>query len=300
MPLRSIATGSLSFGLVSIAVKLFSTRNSSSEVRFHWLHDKCGTRVKQQYFCPKDEEVVERSQLVRGFEKGKGRYVKVSEEELEGVKAKARDAIDVLSFVPATAIDPMLYESTYFLAPDRGGAKGYQLLVKALEESDRVAVGQHAARGNEHLVCIRSVQGALVLHQLHYADEVRSLDELPERESVKVSARELELAHELIHKASEDEFDPAAFKDEVKAGKRALIARKEQEGEVAEDEVGEAKSPGQVIDLMEALKASLARGSQAARPSSKPTRRAKTSNKTAATAARSKRSTTRRPAKRAS
>jgi DNA end-binding protein Ku len=290
MAIRSIATGSLSFGLVSIAVKLYSTRNSQSEVHFHWLHDKCSTRVKQQYYCPKDEEVVERSELVRGFEKGKGRYVRVEEEELEAVKAKARDAIDVLSFVPASAVDPMLYEHTYFLGPDRGGAKGYALLVKALDESERVAIGRHAARGNEHLVCVRSVDGALVLHQLHYADEVRSLDELPEHEEVKTSARELELARELIRQSSEDTFDAAAFKDEVKAGKRALIARKEKEGEVAEEEGREKAGDGKVIDLMSALKASLAGRAQASKSS--PARKK--------TAARSKRRPTRRPARRAS
>jgi DNA end-binding protein Ku len=265
MVARAIATGSLSFGLVNVPVKLYSTGRSSSgdggggSVRFHWLHASCGTRVKQQYYCPKHEKPVERSELVRGYEVSKGKYVPVSAEELEATKVDKRESIDILSFVPIETVDPLYLEHAYYLAPDKGGAKGYAVLVAAMERSHRVAIGKYAARGTEHVVSVRPDGDVLVMHQLRYADEVRSPDEIPVPKQ-KVSDKELALAEKLIEQTSEARFDPEAFEDEVKTKKKALIAKKSAAGEVTVDEEaarGKGKGEGKVVDLMEALKASL-------------------------------------------
>jgi DNA end-binding protein Ku len=275
MVARAISTGSLSFGLVNVPVKLYSTGRSASgdgggSVRFHWLHEACGTRVKQQYYCPKHEKAVERSELVRGYEVGKGKYVPVSAEELEATKVDKRESIDILSFVPIETVDPLYLEHAYYLAPDKGGAKGYAVLASAMQRSNRVAIGKYAARGTEHVVSVRADGDVLVMHQLRYADEVRSPDEIPVTKQ-KLSDKELALAEKLIEQTSEARFDPESFEDEVKTKKKALIARKSAAGEVAVDEeAARAKGKGEakVVDLMEALKASLG-GSAAGRNGNK-------------------------------
>jgi DNA end-binding protein Ku len=269
---RSISTGSLSFGLVNVPVKLYSTTASRASggdggVHFHWLHEACGTRVKQQYYCPKHEKAVGRDELVRGYETSKGKYVKVTAEELEETKIDRRESIDILSFVPVESVDVLYLEHAYFLAPDKGGAKGYAVLAEAMRRSGRVAIGKYAARGTEHVVSIRTDGHVLLMHQLRYADEVRSPDDIPV-EKPKVSDKELELAEKLIEQTAEASFDAASFEDESKAKKKALIARKTAAGDVATDEEA-AREEGhrggaKVIDLMDALKASLGGGKAAA------------------------------------
>ncbi len=269
MAARAISSGSLSFGLVNVPIKMYSTsRGRAAQVSFHWLHKACGTRVKQQYYCPKHERAVGRDELVRGYEVSKGKYVPLSEEEIQETKIAARESIDILSFVPTESVDVLYLEHAYYLAPDKGGSKGYAVLVEAMRRSGRVAIARYAARGDEHIVSVRADGDVLVMHQLRYADEVRPPDEVPVAKQ-KVSERELELAQKLIEQTAEDEFDPAAFEDEAKTRKKALIARKSAIGEVVEDETGKragatAGGEGKVIDLMEALKASLGGGAKAA------------------------------------
>lgn len=270
MAARSISTGSLSFGLVNVPIKMYSTTASRSDggdgggVHFHWLHEPCGTRVKQQYYCPKHEKAVGRDELVRGYETSKGKYVKVTEEELAETKIDKRESIDILSFVPADAVDVLYLEHAYYLAPDKGGAKGYAVLAEAMRRSGRIAIGKYAARGTEHVVSVRADGNVLLMHQLRYADEVRSPDEIPV-EAPKVSDKELTLAEKLIEQTSEKSFDPESFEDESRTRKLALIARKRAAGEVATDEeaarAGDGHGRGaKVIDLMDALKASLSGG----------------------------------------
>jgi DNA end-binding protein Ku len=274
MAARSISTGSLSFGLVNVPIKMYSTSVSRSDggdggaVRFHWLHESCGTRVKQQYYCPKHEKAVGRDELVRGYETSKGKYVKVSAEELEATKIDKRESIDILSFVPVDAVEVLFLEHAYYLAPDKGGAKGYAVLTEAMKRSGLVAIGKYAARGTEHVVSIRADGHVLLMHQLRYADEVRSPDEIPV-DKQKVSDKELSLAEKLIEQTTEKTFDAASFEDEAKSRKKALIARKSAAGDVATDEEaarggdGHGRGGGKVIDLMDALKASLAGGTNA-------------------------------------
>jgi DNA end-binding protein Ku len=283
MPPRAISSGSLSFGLVNVPVKLFSTGRAEERVSFHWLHAACGHRVKQQYFCPKDEQVVERSELVRGYEVGKGKYVPVEQEELAEVKAKPRESIDVVEFVPVGAVDPIYYDHAYYLGPDKGGSKGYAVLVEAMKRAERVAVAQWAARGGEHVVTVRADGNVLVMQQLRYASEVRPTSEIPV-EKQHVSERELDLAEKLIAQTAREEFDPEAFTDEVKARTKKLLAKKAAAGQVEEEEAAEAGAGGagaggKVIDLMEALKASLGGGggkggAKAAKSGRKPARAA--------------------------
>jgi DNA end-binding protein Ku len=267
---RSISTGSLSFGLVNVPIKMYSTTASRASggdggVHFHWLHESCGTRVKQQYYCPKHEKAVGRDELVRGYEVSKGKYVKVSAEELEATKIDKRESIDILAFVPIESVDVLYLEHAYFLAPDKGGSKGYAVLAEAMRRSNRVAIGKYAARGTEHVVSIRTDGHVLLMHQLRYADEVRSPDDIPV-EKPKVSDKELALAEKLIEQTAEASFDAASFEDESKAKKKALIARKTAAGDVATDEEAareEGHRGGKVIDLMDALKASLGGGKAA-------------------------------------
>jgi len=272
MSARAISSGSLSFGLVNVPVKLYATTNASARVSFHWLHEACGSRVRTQYYCPKDDKAVGHDELVRGYEISKGHYVPVHEEELASVKAASRDSIDILEFVPTDTVDVLYLDHSYYLAPDKRGAKAYAVLVEAMRRSGRIAVARYAARGKEHVVTVRVDGEVLVMHQLRFADEVRAPDELPvEHESV--SQRELALALQLIEQTSADAFEPSAHTDEVRARTKQLLARKRAAGEVAVEEpeaATRAGAGGKVIDLMEALKASLA-GGKTSRPA--PTRR---------------------------
>jgi DNA end-binding protein Ku len=260
MAARSISTASLSFGLVSIPVKLYSTKRRESQVSFHWLHAKCGNRVQMKWYCPKDDELVERKELVRGFEVEKGKHVAVEDEELKETAEEKRDDIGILEFVPIGAINPLYHEHDYYLAPDRGADKAYGILARALAKAGRVAIGRYAARGDDHVVAIQEQDGGLVMLQLRFADEVRSIDDIPIPSS-RVSEQELTLAGKLIEQYAVDELDMTRFKDAVKLRKLKLIEDKVDAGEVREAAAAaREEATGQkpaVIDLMAALKASL-------------------------------------------
>ncbi len=253
---RAIASATISFGLVSIPVKLHPATEPAAEIHFHWLHEKCGTRVKQQYWCPKDEEVVPRKDLVRGYEFAKGKYVAFSAEELEALEAQATHAIEITEFLPISAIDPVFFERAYYLAPDKGGEKAFAMLGVAMAEAERAALGRYAARGKQYLVLLRPYQKTLVMQQLHYAAEIRE----PVDDSVggKVNDAELRLAKQLIGQISAEKFEPEEYEDEVRERVRAQIRRKVQGKEITVPEGSPER--GKVIDLMEALKASLGEG----------------------------------------
>jgi len=252
---RSIATGTISFGLVSISVKLFAATEASAGVSFNLLHQKCGSRVKQQYVCPQDGELVPRDAMVKGYEFQKDKYVTFSAEELKALEQTATQAIEIAEFVPAERVDAVFYEKAYFLGPDRGGAKAYRLLGEALRRSGKAAVARYAARGKQYLVLIRPLSGRLVMQQLFHADEVRSVEEIPVDEA-ELKEAEVQLALQLVEQTATDAFHPEAYRDEVKERTLALIDKKIQGQEIA---VAPAEEPrAQVIDLMEALKASLA------------------------------------------
>ena len=263
MAARSIASLTIAFGLVAIPVKLYSATVSSERLRFHLLHAKDGSRLKQQYVCVAEQEVVAREEIVKGYEFAKDQYVMFTAEELRALEEAGTHSIDVAQFVPLAAVDPVYFERTYYLAPDQGGAKPYTLFVTALRESGRCAVGRWASHGRDHVVVLRPVDNALALHQLHFAPEVQSVAALGV-ESAKVRDAELKLARQLIEQQSVASFDPAAFPDQVKARVEEAIQRKVEGREVTVAEPREAPG-GNVVDLMSALKASLERGAGSSR-----------------------------------
>ena len=260
---RSIASGTISFGLVSIPVKLYAATEASAGISFNLLHAKCGSRLKQQYLCPQDGEVVPRDAMVKGYEFQEGKYVTFSAEELKALEQTATQAIEIAEFVPAEKVDAVYYEKAYFLGPEKGGAKAYRLLAEALKRSAKAAVARYAARGKQYLVLIRPASGRLVMQQLYYADEVRKVEEIPVDEA-ELKEPEVQLALQLVEQTATDAFHPEAFHDEVKERTLALMEKKIQGQEIA---VAPAEQPrAQVIDLMEALKASLAAGKAAPAP----------------------------------
>jgi len=254
MAARSIASLSLSFGLVSIPVKLYSATESSSGVSFNLLHT-CGSRVKQQYLCLKENVVVERADMVKGYEFEKDRYVMFKPDELKTLENAARHTIDIVAFIPLSAVDPIYYDKAYFLAPDKRGAKPYGLLLEAMRESGRCALARWAWKGKEYVVQVRANDDGIVLQQLLYADEVRSMKDL-DIEKVDVQKAELNLALQLISQIAAEDYDPAAFIDEEKQRILGAIDQKIAGNEIAESAAPEPAS-GQIIDLMEALRASL-------------------------------------------
>ncbi|MGH7279152.1 MAG: Ku protein, partial [Candidatus Rokuibacteriota bacterium] len=213
MPPHSIGSAIISFGLVAIPVKLY-TATSSAGVSFNLLHATCGSRIKQQNLCPVDNVVVERTQLVKGYEFAKDRYVKMSDDELKALEGEASKNIDIAEFVPLTQVDPIYFEKTYYLGPDKGGEKPYRLLAEAMAKGERVALAKVVMRGKESLVLVRPAQGGLLLHTMFFADEVRSFGDIDKGGSAKTTEAELKLATQLIDGLSEAEFRPERYQDE--------------------------------------------------------------------------------------
>jgi DNA end-binding protein Ku len=259
MPPRSIATATISFGLVSVPVNLYSSSESKSSVSFNMLHKKCNTRLKQQYTCPKDNEIVGRDETVKGYEFAKDQYVVFTPEELKALDEKATGMIEVVEFVPLEKVDREYLDKVYYLGPDKGGDRAYRLLCEALKETNRAALGQYAARGSQCLVLLRPLNGILAMEQLKYADEVRSPHEvtIPAGE---VKAAELALAKQLIEQLFNESFEPTKYKDTVRERVLEAIQRKVEGQDITSDV--QPDSSGKILDLMEALKASLTKTSK--------------------------------------
>jgi len=255
--MRPLATGTISFGLVSIPVKLFSATESSAAISFNLLHAKCGGRVKQQYICPRDDnQVVPREEMVKGYEFAKDRYVTFTPEELKTLEEKASQQIEIAEFVPSEKIDPVYFDKAYYLGPEKGADRAYRLLAEAMRRSGKTALARYAARGKQYLVQIRPLpDGGLVMQNLMYADEVRPFSEVGV-EPAEVKEQELALAKQIIDQISTDEFKPEKYEDDVRKRIQEQIQRKVEGQEIQVDEP--AKPQTQIIDLMEALKASLA------------------------------------------
>src|SRR5690349_8331259 len=253
MAARAIASGTISFGLVSIPIKLY-TAASSEQVRFNQLHKKCGGRLKQQMICPVDEVVVERTDMVKGYEYAKGQYVQFSEEELKAMEAEKTDTLDIVEFVPASTVDFIYIEKTYYLGPDKGGAKAYRLLSEAMERTGKIAVGRHWTRGKEQLVLVRPYKKGLVLHHVYYANEVRAFEDVDTGGEQSFKPGEPELADRLIEQLTSDRFVPDQYKDEYESRVHAAVEQKVAGQEI---QVAPEKPAAQIIDLFEALKRSL-------------------------------------------
>ncbi len=256
MPPHSIGSGTMSFGLVSIPIKLY-TAASSGGVSFNLLHAKCGNRIKQQTFCPVCNEVVDRTGLVKGYEFTKEQYVRFTEEELKTLEGEASKTIDIAEFVPLPTVDPIYFEKTYYVGPDKGGEKAYRLLADAMAKTDRVALAKFVMRGKESLVLIRPAQQGLMLHTMYFADEVRDFGEVDKGQSAKIKEGELELALRLINELSNEEFKPEQYQDDYRLRVLDMVNLKVEGKEVTA--VGPQVQRAQVIDLMEALKESLAK-----------------------------------------
>ena len=257
MAARAIASLLVSFGMVSIPVKLFAATQASAGISFNLLLRTCGSRLRQQYVCLKEDVVVERADMVKGYEFAKDQYVTFTPEELTALGEKATQTVEIDEFVPAASIDPIYYDKAYFLGPDKGGAKPYALLVESMRQTGRTAVGRYAARGKQYIVQLRPVEGGLVMQQLLYAPEVRSIADV-DIPQTSVRDAELGLAKQLISQISTNTFDPTKYEDEVKKRIESAIERKLEGQEIAVSPSA-PESGGQVIDLMEALKASLAK-----------------------------------------
>jgi DNA end-binding protein Ku len=255
MAARSIASLSLSFGLVSIPVKVYSATETASAVSFNLLH-KCGSRVRQQYMCIKENVPVERSDMVKGYEFEKDRYVMFEPSELKALEEPPRQTIDIVAFVPLESIDPIYYDKAYYLAPDKRGAKPYGLLLQAIRESGRCALARWAWKGKQLVVQVRAGDDGLILQQLLFAKEVRSMREL-DIEKTDVKPAELQLALQLIEQNAEDSFDPTAFEDEEAKRILGAIDDKIAGKQIVVTEGQEPEAGAQVIDLVEALRASL-------------------------------------------
>jgi DNA end-binding protein Ku len=275
MSARSIASGTISFGLVAIPIKLYTTTEGAKSVRFNMVHEKCGSRVKYRYWCPTDEEFVERDQLVKGYEFSKGQFVLFSLDELKALEPEPTNAVEITEFVPLEQVDPIFFEKTYYLGPDKGGAKPYKLLAQTMVDTNRAALAKYAARGKNYLVLLRPFENGLVMQQLRYAEEIRAFSEVP-LEDAKVTKQELKLARQLVDQTASESFQPGEYEDEEKNRVWDLIERKIQGEEIVAAPEEEPKA--QIIDLMEALKASLGEGDEkpakAKSTTRKPPRRA--------------------------
>lgn len=253
MPARAIASATISFGLVSIPVKLF-TATSSEQVRFNMLHPETKSRVKQQYLDASTGEVVDRNALVKGYEYGKDQYVIFTDEELKSLEAERSSSLDIVEFVPLDSVDLLSVEKSYYLGPDKGGDKAYRLLVESMLRTSKVAVGRWAARGKEQLVVVRPYKDGLILHQMFYANEVRAFDEIETGATFEFKPIEHELAERLIEQLSSDAFHPENYKDEYAARVEAAVQKKVLGEQV---HVSQEAPKAQIIDLFEALKRSL-------------------------------------------
>jgi len=260
MAARSIGNGTLSFGMVSIPIRMYAAGESASAVSFNLLHAKCKSRLKQQYVCPKDDEIVPRDQMVKGFEFSKDQYVSFTDEEIKAMAEETQKAIEITEFVPAAKVDPVYFDGAYYLGPDKGGEKAYKLINEAMRQTGRAALAKWAARGKQYLVLIRPVGNGLVMQQLLYKDEVRPISEVPIGDA-ELKDTELKLAVQLVEQIANDEFKPENYEDEVRKRYHEAIQRKVEGQEItAAPEAPKA----QIIDLMEALKASLAAKNAAA------------------------------------
>jgi DNA end-binding protein Ku len=254
MPARSISTASLTFGLVSIPVRLFPATSSKS-VSFHLLHAKDQSRIQQKIYCPKEDKIVDRSELVRGYEIEKDRYVTFTDEELKKLEAQADRAVEITEFIPASEVDPVYFENSYLLGCEPTSAKAYHLLQEAMTKADRVGVAKYTMRGKERLVLIRPYDGGLMLHTMYYNDEIRSFGEIDHGADAPVKESELGLAKRLLDDLTQKKFNPSEFKDNYR--ERVIEAAEQKLAGHELTEPAPEAHHGKVIDLMSALKESL-------------------------------------------
>jgi DNA end-binding protein Ku len=256
---RAMSDATISLGLVSVSVRVYPATRPSAGMSFHLIHNKDGSRLRQQYICAKDGEVVPRQDMLKGYEFAKDQYVTFTPDELKAMEEETDQTISIEEFVPLQEVDPIYYDRPYYLAPDKGGEKAYRLLVEVMDTNKRAAIAHYSTRERHYLVMLRVAPGAqggkgLIMQQLLYADEVLPFTEIPIPEA-KINEAEVRLAQQVVEQSSHETFDPKAFHNEARERVEAAIQRK-----VAGQEVSVAAAPdrpAQIIDLMQALRASL-------------------------------------------
>src|SRR5581483_6827299 len=249
----SVWSGYLTFGLISMPVRLFSGARSSS-ISFHMLHRKDLSRIKQQLVCSADGEVVPRDEIVKGYEYRKDEYVVIEPEEIKKIEPKTAKTMEILEFVKSEDVDPVYFESSYYMMPEEAGRRPYSLLTKALEESEYYAIAKITMHNREYTVFLRPHEGGMMLHTMYYAEEVRKVEGFGAPD-VELKDAEVKVAHQLIE-ALADEWDPEKYKDNFQENLKKLIETKLEGGEVTAVEKPKKLAP--VVDLMAALKQSLA------------------------------------------
>ena len=255
---RALQSASLAFGLVNIPVKLYTAATSQS-VSFHLLHKKDQSRIHEQMVCIAEDTPVSRDELVKGYEVRKGTYVEVTEEELDALEAQVNRNVEIQEFIPIETVDPVSFKKTYYLGPDKGGEKPYQLLAQAMQRERKGAIAQFVQRGKEELVMVRPVrENRLMLHVLYYADEVRAFEGAPSGKAA--STAELNLAVQLIHQLASKTWDSAKYHDTYRERVLAFIKKKQAGEKMAPSKP--TRAPGKVLDLMGTLKQSLAHANQ--------------------------------------
>ena len=269
MVARATSSTTISFGLVSIPVKMY-TATSAQDVHFNQLHKACGGRIRQKLHCPVEDVDVERSDIVKGFEVAKNQYVQFTEEELRALEEEKFSTLNLVEFVPENTVDFIYIEKSQYIGPDKGGEKAFNLLSKAMRSMDRIAVGRYWSRGKVQLVLLRPYKKGLILHQVYYANEVRAYDDIELGPDMQFSDQEQQLAERLIDQLSVDEFTADKYHDEY--GERV---RKAAEEKAAGQQITLApeQPAAQIIDLFEALKQSLNQGGAA--PAAKPAKATK-------------------------
>lgn len=259
MSARPIGSATISFGLVSIPVNLYSSSETSKQIRFNYIHKDCGSRLKQKYVCAREGEEVPRDEMVKGYEFAKDQYVIFTPDELKALEAESTQTIEITEFIPMGEVERVYIAKTYYLGPDKGGDRAYRLLREAMMETGWAALAKYAARGKQYLVLVRPMNDHLVMEQLNYADEVRPISEVPVGEG-EVADAELQLAVQLIEQIASESFEPEKYEDEVGERMLAAIERKIEGQEITAPPEEAPKT--QVIDLMEALKASVGKADE--------------------------------------
>jgi DNA end-binding protein Ku len=254
MAARATGSATISFGLVSIPVKLY-TAISPSSVSFHMLHKPCGTRVKMQLYCPFDKEVVQRRDTVKGFEHQKDHFVRFEDEELKKLESEKTDRLEIVEFVPKESVDWVYLADAHYLGPGKGGDRAYKLLAESMERTAKMALGRYYTHGKTRLVVLRAHAGGIVMHEVHYASEVRPMDEVEQPGKIEFKPIEQELADKLVQQLSVPAFNPGQFHDDYRDRVLAAVEQKVAGQEVT---AAPAEPQAQVIDLFEALKRSLA------------------------------------------
>ena len=254
---RSIGSATISFGLVSVACKIYSATKDNS-LSFNLLHKGCGSRLSQQYICQKEGCVVPRADMIKGFEVAKDQYIQFTAEELKSLEEKSTYTIEITEFVPIAKVDPIFFDKPYFLGPDKGGNKAYSLLAEALRRSEKAALARYAARGKQYIVLLRPVADGMIMQTLLYSDEVRTIKDVP-LDPVAIKDAELMLALQLVSTLACPDFTPEKYKDEVRERVEAAIQAKIDGKEVT---VSNPDPAPQIVDIMEALKASLGMAAQ--------------------------------------